>query len=190
MFAGHFGLAAGVRSKVPEIPLWALMLGTQLLDVVFVPLYLTGIEPIDAQLGSGYGKGIIHADYSHSLLGAIIIASLAGLFARKAWGGKAGFVMSSVVFSHWLLDLAVHRADLPLLPGNWGDFSLLGLGAWRSEGLSIGMELLILVIGFLMYLRSSLRKTGGTRRKLALSSSIVLGIMLGFALITDITSLF
>ncbi|ACT02744.1 hypothetical protein [Paenibacillus sp. JDR-2] len=190
MFAGHFGLAAGVRSKVPEIPLWALMLGTQLLDVVFVPLYLTGIEPIDTQLGSGYGKGIIHADYSHSLLGAMIIAVLAGLFARKLWGGKAGFVLSAVVFSHWLLDLVVHRADLPLLPGNWGDFSLLGLGAWRSEGLSIGLELLILVVGFAMYVRTSLRKAGGTRLRVAVSSCVVLGIMLGFALITDITSLF
>ncbi|MFC5468224.1 permease [Cohnella suwonensis] len=190
MFAGHFGLAAGVRAKAPEVPLGALMVGTQLLDVVFVPLYLTGVEPIDTQLGEGYGRGIIHAEYSHSLLGALIIAVLAGLAARRLWGKRAGLILAGVVFSHWVLDLVVHRADLPLLPGNWGDLPLLGWGAWRSEGLSIGLELIILVVGFFMYMRSSLRKADGTRKRTALLSSIVLGLMLGFALLTDVTSLF
>lgn len=39
MFAGHFGLAAAVKAKAPEVPLWVLMLSTQLPDIVFVPLY-------------------------------------------------------------------------------------------------------------------------------------------------------
>ncbi|WP_336788587.1 permease [Paenibacillus sp. MMO-177] len=190
MFAGHFGLAAGVRAKTPEVPLWALMLATQLLDAVFVPLYLTGIETIDTPFGGGYGKGIIHADYTHSLLGAMIIAVLAGMLAKKCWGRKAGFVLGAVVFSHWLLDLVVHRADMPILPGNWGNLPLLGFGVWKLEGLSIALELLLLIIGFILYMRSALRKAGGTRVKEAILSSIVLGIMLVFALATDVLSLF
>ncbi len=35
MFAGHFGLAAVVKAKSPKLPLWALMVSTQLLDVIF-----------------------------------------------------------------------------------------------------------------------------------------------------------
>lgn len=38
MIAGHFGFAAAVKAREPEAPLWALMLATQWLHVVFVPL--------------------------------------------------------------------------------------------------------------------------------------------------------
>lgn len=190
MFAGHFGLAAGVRAKSPEVPMWALMLGTQLLDVLFVPLYVSGIEPIDTSLGNGYGKGIIHADYTHSLVGALLIAFLAGLLARKYWGKRAGMILGSIVFSHWLLDLVVHRADMPLLPGNLGHLPLLGLGAWRWPGLSIGLELAMLVFGFGLYLRNALIAIPGARRRASLTSSIALGLTLAFALITDTFGLF
>ncbi|NQX71627.1 permease [Paenibacillus alba] len=190
MFAGHFGLAAGIRAKAPEVPLWALMLGTQLLDVVFLPLYLTNVETIDNPFGTGYGKGVIHADYTHSLLGALIISLLAGLIARWLWGKQAGWILGGVVFSHWMLDLVVHRTDMPLLPDNWGSFPLLGLGVWRFDSLSIAIELLILIIGFWMYARSAIQRGNGTRKKAAIVSSIVLGCLLGFALITDVTSLF
>jgi hypothetical protein len=191
MFAGHFGLAAGVRAKAPEVPLWALMVATQLLDVAFVPLLLTGVETMDdTQHGDGYGELIIHADYTHSLLGALILSVLAGLAARWLWGKRASYIIAGVAFSHWILDLVVHRSDMPLLPGNWGDLPLLGLGAWKYEGLSIGLELLLLVVGFTMYFRSALKKAGGTKKKAAILSSAVLGTMLGLALLTDAASLF
>ena len=44
VIAGHFGLAAGVKSQERRVPLWALMLATAWLDVVFIPLYLLGID--------------------------------------------------------------------------------------------------------------------------------------------------
>jgi len=46
MIAGHFGLAAAVKSYARQAPLWALMLATVWLDVIFVPLFLMGIETI------------------------------------------------------------------------------------------------------------------------------------------------
>jgi membrane-bound metal-dependent hydrolase YbcI (DUF457 family) len=113
MFAGHFGLAAAAKAKTAEVPLWALMLGTQLLDVMFVPLYLANVETI-VPVGQGYGESLIHADYTHSLVGALVIAMLAGLVAARFWGRRGGFMLAAVVFSHWVLDLLVHRADLPV----------------------------------------------------------------------------
>ena len=125
MFAGHFGLAAGVKAldsgvlsgkrAVPQVkattenetPLWALMLATQLLDVIFVPLVALGIESFGGP--SGYGEGTIHAYYSHSLVGALLIAAVAGALAWRAWGQRNGLIIAGVVFSHWLLDLLVHR---------------------------------------------------------------------------------
>jgi hypothetical protein len=40
MVAGHFGFAAMVKSREKSTPLWALMLATAWLDIVFVPLSL------------------------------------------------------------------------------------------------------------------------------------------------------
>jgi membrane-bound metal-dependent hydrolase YbcI (DUF457 family) len=94
--------------------------------VIFVPLLLSGAETIEPIDGRGYGKMIIHADYTHSLIGALLLALLAGWLAKRLWGRRGGIVISSMVFSHWLLDLLVHRADLPILPGNPGNLLLLG----------------------------------------------------------------
>jgi hypothetical protein len=123
MVAGHFGFAAGVKSQVPSAPLWALMLATQWLDVFFVPLYLMGIEtidPVDPANPNFYGGGVIHAVYTHSLVGALLLSALAGALAWALFGRQIGGVIGGVAFSHWLLDLVVHRGDLPILPGNAG----------------------------------------------------------------------
>ncbi|WP_027088286.1 metal-dependent hydrolase [Cohnella panacarvi] len=190
MFAGHFGLAAGVKAKAPELPLWVLMVSAQLLDVAFIPMVVAGKESMDfTQHGEGYGKAIIHADYTHSLLGALLIAIIAGVICEKIWGARAGWVAGGVAFSHWVLDLIVHRADMPLLPGNWGDFPLLGFGAWRSEMLSAGMELLLLSTGFVMYVRYAFRKAGSEKRKTALLTSVILGIVLAGLLATDVSGM-
>lgn len=186
MFAGHFGLAAAVKAKSPEVPLWALMLSTQLLDVVFVPLYLTGLETIEPAGGSGYGESIIHADYSHSLTGALLLTLLAGLMAFRSWGKRGGLIVGATVFSHWLLDLLVHRADMPLLPGNLGHLPTLGLGLWQFPLVSMFVELLLIAVGFIMYDRSI---SPGTERKnivLSIAARSAMGIFLVLALITDI----
>ncbi len=119
MIAGHFGLAAAVKAREPQIPVWSLMLATQFMDVVFVPLLVAGIETIEPVSGSGggYGETIIHADYTHSLIGAAVIAAVPGWLVTRWWGRRGGIVIAAVVFSHWLLDLIVHRDDMPILPG-------------------------------------------------------------------------
>ena len=147
MFAGHFGLAAGVKSQEPEMPLWALMLSTQLLDVLFVPMYLAGIETTQRVPGApAYGGLVIHANYTHSLVGALLNFAVAGLVAARFWGRRSGLVIGGVAFSHWILGLLVHRADLPILPGNVGGLPTLGLGLWAQPGLSAALEAAL--IGF------------------------------------------
>ncbi|MFD0590280.1 metal-dependent hydrolase [Paenibacillus sp. GCM10027627] len=190
MFAGHFGLAAAVKAKAPEVPLWALMIGTQLLDVAFVPLLLTGVETIEETDGGGYGGMIIHADYTHSLLGAIMIALLAGWLGRKFWGTRAGIALGGIVFSHWLLDLLMHREDMPLLPGNLGDLPLLGLGAWEFKGISVLLEVALLAVGFTMYMYSTLKRTERSKRGAAYLASGAMGVLLVFSLATDVFGLF
>lgn len=132
MIAGHFGFAAAAKSRAPEAPLWALMLATVWLDVVFVPLLAMGVETIATAPGetAGYGHAIINADYTHSVLGAALLSLLFGWIGARAWGRRAGVVLGLVAASHWVLDLVVHRADMPWLPGNLGGLPHMGLGLW------------------------------------------------------------
>ena len=169
MIAGHFGFAALVKARERQVPLWALMLATVWLDVIFVPLFVAGVETIETVSGTkgGYGTGIIHADYTHSVLGALVIAGVFGLIAAIPWGRRCGIVLAAVVFSHWLLDLIVHRGDMPILPGNSGDLPKLGFGLWRFPTAAITSELVLVVAGAFFYwqaARSVVRAAGGTGR--------------------------
>jgi hypothetical protein len=161
VIAGHFGLAAAVKAREPRVPLWALMLATQWLDVVFVPLYLAHIErlvPVPGTAG-GYGNAIIHADYTHSLVGALALAALFALPALWRWGRRPALVLGAVVFSHWVLDLVVHRRDLPLLPGAPAGFPSVGLGLWRHPAAAAVAEVALVLWGAYTYGRTAVATT-------------------------------
>ena len=154
MFAGHFGVAAAVKSKTPELPLWSLLVSTQLLDIAFIPFNLAGVESIEPIGEGGYAKMIIYAFYTHSFVGAMLLSILTGFFAGGFWGKKSGMIIGAVAFSHWVLDLIVHRPDLPILPGNAGDLPLLGLGLWNFVFVSnTSIELLLIAAGSFFYFR-------------------------------------
>jgi membrane-bound metal-dependent hydrolase YbcI (DUF457 family) len=188
MVAGHFGLAAGIKSQFPSAPLWALMLATQWLDVFFVPLFLMRIEtiqPIDPANPNAYGGSIIHADYTHSLVGALLLAGLAGVLAWSRWDRRIGGTIAAVAFSHWLLDLVVHRGDMPILPANAGNLPLLGFGLWRYPAVSAIVELVLVLGGAYLYHRAATaRPVGSTedrrahRRRVITATSVVSGLML------------
>lgn len=159
MMAGHFGFAAAVKSREPQVPLWALMLASQWLDVLFVPLLALGIERIvptaTAATHAGYGELVIYADYTHSLVGALVIAIAFGVVAGWRWGRRNGVVLAAVVFSHWVLDLFVHRADMPIFPGNMGNLPRLGLGLWRLPAACAFVELALVLLGSYLYWRAA-----------------------------------
>jgi hypothetical protein len=158
MVAGHFGFAAIVKSRERQTPLWALMLACQWLDVIFVPLFVAGIERLTPVAGTagGYGDVIIYADYTHSLVGALILSIVFGWVGALVWGKRTGLVLGGVVFSHWLLDLLMHRQDLPILPGGGGPWPRLGFGLWQWHSASILAELLLVVGGAALYWRAAI----------------------------------
>jgi hypothetical protein len=53
------------------------------------------------------------------------------------------------VFSHWVLDLLVHKPDLPL----YDDTMKVGLGLWNLPAIALFLEALLLFGGMAMYLR-------------------------------------
>ncbi len=196
MTAGHFGFAAVVKSQDLRIPLWALMLSTYLLDVVFIILVAAGVEnfaPINPA-HPAYGQTAIQAYYSHSLVGAALIALIAGLLASRVWGRRAGIVIGAVVISHWFLDLLVHRPDLPILPGNAGNLPLLGFGLWQLPVVSASIEFALALGGTYLYYRSAenrLVSSGrdGEQRTRVLFTTGLTGTFLVLLLAADLLNL-
>jgi membrane-bound metal-dependent hydrolase YbcI (DUF457 family) len=142
------------------------------------------VETIENAPGTsgGYGNSIIHADWTHSLVGALVLAALFGLVTARPWGRRTGVVLGAVVFSHWLLDLVVHRADLPILPGNAGDLPRLGFGLWRVPAASIAVELALVVAGAWLYWRAAAqtsRDPTGRRR-----ADLLAGLLLASGVVT------
>jgi len=192
LIAGHFGFAAADKGREPATPLWALMLATVWLDLVFVPLFVTGIETLQKVPGAGpYGGSVIHADYTHSLVGAMLLSLFLAAAAAWAWSARSGIVIGLVSFSHWLLDLVVHRSDLPLLPGNAGDLPKLGFGLWRIPIASAALELVLVITGALLYWRAAAAAApaAGSRTLLAITSSLLIVVFGCFVLVLDVTGL-
>jgi hypothetical protein len=155
MITGHYALAAGAKSVDHRAPLWSLMLATQWLDVAFIPLFLLGVETIETLPPGGYGRVVIHADYTHSVIGALVLSAAFGAAAWWRWDRRLGLLLGAVAFSHWVLDLIVHRGDMPILPGNAGDLPLLGFGLWRMPVPSILLEAALLLLGVFFYWRAA-----------------------------------
>jgi membrane-bound metal-dependent hydrolase YbcI (DUF457 family) len=184
VIAGHFGFAAAVKAKTPSTPLWALMLACQWLDVVFLPLLATGIERLEPVAGSkpgAYGEVIIHADYTHSLFGALVLAAVFGGALAFRYGRRSGVILALVVMSHWVLDLIMHRADMPILPGASPTQPRFGFGLWQNAGASAALELILVVGGAYLYWRAAERVAPDDLRRARLCG--------GFALAAGLTTL-
>lgn len=191
MIAGHFGFAAMVKSREKTAPLWALMLATVWLDIVFVPLFASHIEIVQT-LGQsgGYGRAIIHADYTHSLVGMIVLSAILGLAFLPKCGKRVAIVIGLVAASHWFLDILVHRADMPILPGNLLNLPLLGLGWWRFPALAASLEFLLVTAGSILYWRAArdvAAKAGQGTRWATLSAALI-AIFGLLVLYLDVTS--
>ena len=186
MVAGHFGLAAAVKKIAPRLPLWSLLLATFLLDVVFLFFAVAGLErinPVDPANPNAYGGSLIQAYYTHSLVGSLLISAIAGLLAGWRWGQRGGYVIAGVVFSHWMLDLIVHRPDLPILPGNFGNLPLLGFGLWQYPTISAIVELALVVGGSWFYYRAAMQAAESStnpkeQRGRAMTSTIGVAVLL------------
>ena len=93
-----------------------------------------------------------------------------------ALGSAACLLLGVVAFSHWVLDLIVHRGDMPILPGNAGDLPLLGFGLWRVPIVSIPLEAALFLGGVFLYWRAA--KKVGSRPGSRVTPTLVAGVLL------------
>ena len=159
MFIGHYGPSFAVKAWKRTIPLWILFFAVQLVDIFWSIFVILGIEKVRIVPGITATNpfDLYYMPYTHSLLGAAVwsvIAALAyRLFARLD-GWLAAAIVGAAVFSHWILDLIVHRPDLPL----YDDSYKVGLGLWNYPALAFALEIALLFGGIFLYLRATTPK--------------------------------
>lgn len=162
MFVGHYSVSFAARAASPKLPLWALFVAVQFLDVLWGVFVLIGLEKVRIVPGitATNPLDLYFMPYTHSLLAAIVWAVVAGVVWTR-WKGNAlgGRWMGLAVFSHWVLDLIVHRPDLPLL----GNRFKVGLGLWNQPAVAFLLEAGLLAGGMIWFLmRTPPATRGGT----------------------------
>ncbi|GAA4366519.1 permease [Hymenobacter saemangeumensis] len=162
MFIGHFGIGLGAKALQPRASLGTLFIATQFVDLLWPNLLLLGLERVEIKPGitAATPLDFVHYPISHSLLMGLVwgLALGLGYWLWKRHLGSAVLV-GLCVPSHWLLDLLMHRPDLPLFPGA---SPLLGLGLWNHPLAGQLVEGLVFAGGLYLYLRrtTARNKTG------------------------------
>ena len=166
MFVGHYGVAFAVKTERNKIPLWVLFVAVQLLDFLWAPFVLLGIEKVRFVPGitATNALDLYYMPYTHSLIGALFWSAMAFAIYKIGWrniaSNSAALLVGFAVFSHWLLDLIVHRPDLPI----YDDTIKVGFGLWNYRGIEFVLEIAILLIGAVLYLK----RNGAIARKIGI----------------------
>ncbi|HUO94029.1 MAG TPA: hypothetical protein VMU22_13965 [Rhizomicrobium sp.] len=161
MFIGHYGPALGAKAAVRQVPLWILFIAVQWMDVVWSILVLLGIEKVRIVPGlmEGSALDLYYMPYTHGLAGALALSVFLGAVVATLMHENRRavfFIVGFCVFSHWLLDLVVHRPDLWIYDG-----VKVGFGLWRWIWISLPLELISLLIGAWFYARTVPARTYG-----------------------------
>jgi hypothetical protein len=152
MFLGHFAVAVAASGREPRLRLGTSMLAAQWPDALWPAFLLAGIERVSIVPGDTAFTPLRfdHYPWSHSLVAVVAWAAVfaAVLITRTRSRAVAGWAAVLVV-SHWLLDVASHRPDVPLGPQG----PMLGLGLWNSVAATVMVES-ALFVGALVYYAS------------------------------------
>jgi len=159
MFLGHFGLGFGTKKAVPEVSLGTLFLAGQFADLLWPTLLLLGIERVEIDPGATRVTPLdfVSYPYSHSLLmlcvWGVAFALIYAAIRRSRW--RAAVALALLVVSHWVLDVVTHRPDMPLTVSG---STKLGLGLWSSVPGTLAAELIVFLVGFALYARSTVAR--------------------------------
>ena len=100
MYAAHFASALALKAKEPQAPTWGLLVGVGVLDLLFGPFVLAGIERASLTPGVSPGFSLDYIDWSHSLLMTVVWSVLFGAaFLRAAFFFLAAIFVSSLAGS-------------------------------------------------------------------------------------------
>ncbi len=162
MGPGHLGIGLAAKPLVPKVPLWVLLVASEVPDLLFYGFQAAGIEKqsiTTTNLRQGLqvtSPGVI--PWSHglfmSVVWSVLAAAISYLFYRDS---RASSVIGLTVLSHWGLDLIVNPGLPLLLDGS----PKVGLGLWTSGPgfiLSMILDLGLFASGIAVYVRAAKNK--------------------------------
>lgn len=128
MYAGHFSTAILLYKIHPDVSPFVLAVGVGFLDIIFGILAYFGVETITENPQTGLIGVNLHCNYSHSLLGSIILSTFYGIITT---GGSLSFLPVFIAsFSHFVEDWIVHNKDLFLDP--YSNIIVGGTSLWSK----------------------------------------------------------
>ena len=177
MFVGHYGPGFAIKAADKSIPLWLLFIAVQLVDVLWATFVLLGIEKVRIVPGitAASPLDLYYMPYTHSLIGSIVwagVATVAYKLTSRVGNWKAALLIAIAVFSHWILDLLVHRPDLPL----YDNAAKVGFGLWNYPVISFVLEAACLFGGMYFYFARTKAVTAGGRYAMIVFGVIMLAI--------------
>jgi hypothetical protein len=160
MFIGHFAVGFASKRWAPETALGVLLAAAQGPDLLWPVFLLAGIEEVRIVPGDTAMTPLefVRYPWSHGLLMVGVWAAAAAILARLApardarVAARRAIAVAAGVLSHWGLDAATHRPDLPLLPGG---AVRVGFGLWRSVPATVAVESLMYAAGVTIYFRAT-----------------------------------
>ena len=155
MFIGHFGIAFAAKRAAPKTSLGTTFVAAQLADLLWPLFLLFGWEHVRITPSSNPFLTLEFTNYpwSHSLLMELVWGvAIGALYFAITRYGRGAVIVALLVPSHWVLDLLVHRPDLPLYPGGGVRF---GLGLWNNPIATVVVEGIVFIVGVAMYARGT-----------------------------------
>jgi membrane-bound metal-dependent hydrolase YbcI (DUF457 family) len=159
VFLGHYAVALAAKRAAPRTSLGTLFLSVQLADMLWPVFLLTGWERVRIVPNPDPFLNFVFDAYpiSHSLLTLVAWGVVFALLYRTRTGYARGAIVVALgVVSHWVLDVVVHRPDMPLYPGG----PKLGLGLWSSVTGTVVIEGLMLLASLWIYLGTTRARDG------------------------------
>lgn len=164
MYAGHIGVALGAHGIRKAVPLWLLIIASQLPDWADAGLCLANVRtPV---------PGI----YSHSLpaIGVLaLVAAIAYCFMVRDVAGM--LLVAAVVASHAVGDFFTGMKP------TWNGGPMIGLQLYQHPMIDFAIEATVLVAGWLLYRRSL-----PADRRSSAPALTVLGVLLAIQAGADI----
>jgi hypothetical protein len=158
MFAGHYGASLALKRANPRFPLWLLFIAVQFIDVLWAIFILLGIEKAKVVPSlPGSPLSLYYMPYTHSLVASLAWSAVAYVAIRylpiRVGVDRATLALALAVgvFSHYIFDLIVHRADMAL----WDNSYKIGLGLYNAPWVAFALEAAVLLAGLWLYLRAT-----------------------------------
>ncbi|MCH7619412.1 MAG: hypothetical protein IH880_06545 [Candidatus Marinimicrobia bacterium] len=152
MFIGHYAIAMLGKKYSPQLSLGTLFLSVQLVDLLWPIFLLAGLEHVKIEPGNTAFTPLNMINYpiTHSLLGGIIWGGiLAFIYYMVKKVKRSSIILGIGVVSHWILDLLMHKPDLPIYPGG----AKYGFGLWNSVPGTFVVELTLFAFGIYTYIK-------------------------------------